>query len=267
MADVVPLAALGARFCDIALNFSDDMFDGVYHNKARHKPDRAAVLQRAAAVGCDSMLIIAGSLEDAYRCVALCAEFNGTSACRMATTIGFHPTRCLEARALDQDLESRLSAFVQQHSSAVAAIGEIGLDYDRLEFCPANVQLEYFELQLRVLTALLPDRPLLLHMRNSECFADFCRVLEQHMAHTETRRLSGVVHSFTGTRDEMERLVALGLSIGINGCSLRDAVFLQHVLPYIPAEHLLYETDAPYCDVRCSHGVHMCVSARVNVVV
>ena len=33
----------------------------------------------------------------------------------------------------------------------------------------------------------------------------------------------GLVHSFTGSLDEMRRLVALGLHVGVNGCSLKTA--------------------------------------------
>ncbi|KAF4705171.1 TatD DNase, partial [Perkinsus olseni] len=40
----------------------------------------------------------------------------------------------------------------------------------------------------------------------------------------------------------------------LNGCSLRATESLQDVVPFIPVDKLMFETDAPYCDVRQSHA-------------
>ena len=46
---------------------------------------------------------------------------------------------------------------------------------------------------------------------------DFERVIKRNRNKFKT----GVVHSFTGTAEEMKRLVKLNLYIGISGCSLK----------------------------------------------
>jgi TatD DNase family protein len=51
----------------------------------------------------------------------------------------------------------------------------------------------------------------------------------------------------------MQNLVDLGLYIGINGCSLRDSF---DVIPHIPEDRLLIETDSPYCDIKPTHPAY-----------
>jgi TatD DNase family protein len=58
----------------------------------------------------------------------------------------------------------------------------------------------------------------------------------------------GVVHCFTGTREELYDYLDLDMYIGITGwvCDERRGLHVQELLKDIPAERLLLETDAPY---------------------
>jgi TatD DNase family protein len=53
--------------------------------------------------------------------------------------------------------------------------------------------------------------------------------------------------------DEMKACVEMGLYIGINGCSLKTTENLE-VVKAIPADKLMLETDAPWCDIRPTHA-------------
>lgn len=130
------------------------------------------------------------------------------------------------------------------------AFGEIGLDYDRLFLCAKEPQLVGFEQQLSLASSLSPPLPLFLHSRAAA--ADFARLLKPRLPQLKKPK-AGLVHSFTGTVEEMRELVELGLDIGVNGCSLKTEENLA-VVKEIPLERLQIETDGPWCEIRPSHA-------------
>ena len=145
--------------------------------------------------------------------------------------------------ALDQ--LKRMAIEGRDNGHAVA-FGEIGLDYDRLFLCPKDTQLKYFEAQLELAVEL--QMPLFLHSR--ACSEDFERLLKPRLSRLPKR---GLVHSFTGTLEEMQRLVAMGFDIGINGCSLKTDENVA-VVREVPLTQLQIETDGPWCEMRASHA-------------
>ncbi len=60
--------------------------------------------------------------------------------------------------------------------------------------------------------------------------------------------IAGVVHCFSGTREELEHYLDRGLHIGITGIITMKSrgARLREMAPEIPADRLLVETDAPY---------------------
>jgi TatD DNase family protein len=56
------------------------------------------------------------------------------------------------------------------------------------------------------------------------------------------------VHCFTGSAEELAAYLELDLHIGITGwvCDERRGLHLRDLLPQIPLDRLMLETDAPY---------------------
>ncbi|PAF41984.1 TatD family hydrolase [Helicobacter sp. 11S03491-1] len=118
-------------------------------------------------------------------------------------------------------------------------IGECGLDYYRLPQTNQDIykalQKEVFISQIQL--ALKHDLPLIVHIR--EASKDAFEILNTY------KNLRGVLHCFNA--DE----ILLGLSdrfyYGIGGvCTFKNAKKIIEILPKIPKNRLLLETDAPY---------------------
>lgn len=175
--------------------------------------------------------------------------------------MGAHPTRCGEFLPDPEGYYNQLRSKIETNRGKVVAIGECGLDYDRLHFCDAETQRLYFEKQLSLAAEF--GLPLFLHMRNAA--ADFMSILERNR--DKMRQCGGgVVHSFTGTLEEAQSILAFGgLYIGLNGCSLKTADNAE-VVRQLPNDRIMLETDCPWCGIRPSHAGHKHVATRFPTV-
>ena len=248
------------KFVDIGANLLDERFtEGVYHGKSRHDPDWEQVLERAQTNGVTHIILTAGTLRESRRALELVRQLRQTNeTIYFGCTIGVHPTRCSQEFVdselpAEQVLDELVALAVDgQSDQSVVAVGEIGLDYDRLEFCSKEIQQEYLEKQLVKFQSqsLLQDLPLFLHNRNVQ--SDLLDVLKQD----PTKRTRGVVHSFDDTLELAQQFIDLGLYIGLNGCSLKTEDNLQ-VAKALPLDKILLETDCPYCEIKATHaGFH-----------
>ncbi|RCH91338.1 TatD DNase [Rhizopus azygosporus] len=233
------------RFIDIGANLTDPMFRGIYRGKQAHADDFLQVIHRAKQAGVQKLFITGTNLSESKEAIEY-IESNPKEEGFLYTTVGCHPTRSNEFEEHPggpDDYYNKLAELTQHKS--VIAIGECGLDYDRLFFCPKHVQKKYFERQFDL--AEKTRLPMFLHNRNTG--NDFFDLVKAN----RHRFTTGIVHSFTGSMEEMKKLVELDLYIGVNGCSLKTEENLQ-VVKEIPEDKLVIETDAPWCDIRPTHA-------------
>jgi TatD DNase family protein len=167
-------------------------------------------------------------------------------------TVGVHPCSSSQFDSpthLPADGEEYLQQLKElaMSSPQVGAFGEIGLDYDRLNYADKATQKKWFSRQLDI--AVDVGLPLFLHSRAAA--DDFAEILLQEERWGKLK--GGLVHSFTGTKEEMWQLVNAGLYIGINGCSLKTEENLE-VVKEVPLESLMLETDGPWCEIKRTHA-------------
>jgi TatD DNase family protein len=199
-------------------------------NFAAFAEDRAAVIERAKAVGVSTFINPGTSLADSRQIVHMAAEIP-----ELYAAIGVHPNDAagFEAHTLEQ-----LRELAQ--ASKVVAIGEIGLDYYWDE-APRPVQQAVFEQQLSLAKEL--GLPVIIHQRDSA--ADTMAVLRQWAAGGDHPGL--VLHSFSGDQAMAEEALDLGFYIGISGpVTFKNARGLPELVAGLPADRLLVETDAPF---------------------
>ncbi|KAI9371552.1 hypothetical protein BJX61DRAFT_511112 [Aspergillus egyptiacus] len=235
------------KYVDIGINLSDPVFQGNYHGKQVHDSDLDDIIQRARDVGCRKFMVTGSDLEESKRAIEIAQKYTGLC----YATVGVHPCQAKlfdsfpggPEKMLD---ELRSLALEAKEAGHAVAFGEIGLDYDRLFLSPKEPQLKYFEAQLDLAVEI--QLPLFLHSRAAS--EDFEKLLAPRLERLPKR---GLVHSFTGTLEEMNRIVALGLDVGVNGCSLKTEENLE-VVKAIPLDRLQIETDGPWCEIRPSHA-------------
>lgn len=197
-------------------------------------PDREAVVARAQAagvVGCILPAIDRSCWEALQETRSRFPQF-----CRYA--VGLHPT------SVDEHWQEELS-FAQHRleeglatADKAVAVGEIGLD--------AYWSQEFMAQQMEVLDAQLDwaarhNLPLIIHCREA-----FPRLLDLLRAH-KGQGLRGTLHAWSGSLESFEEALRLGdFYMGIGGVVTFKNAHLAKILPRVPLDRLLLETDAPY---------------------
>ena len=124
--------------------------------------------------------------------------------------------------------------------SKVVAIGECGLDYYRIKNQESKIKQEkVFVAQIELASEV--KKPLMIHCRSA--FSDLIGMLDSRFQILNSR--PGVVHFFSGTKDDAKKLIDLGFSFSFGGVITFTSDY-NEVVKYIPLERILLETDAPY---------------------
>ena len=146
--------------------------------------------------------------------------------------IGLHPT------SVKDDFRKELEIMEYWFNKRkFAGIGEIGIDlyWDKTFI---DEQIDAFRIQIK--WAKKAGIPIVIHLRES--FQEVIEVVEQE----KDNSLRGVFHSFGGTTEQAEQIIALGFKIGIGGIVTFKNSGLDKTIINIGPENLILETDSPY---------------------
>jgi TatD DNase family protein len=208
-----------------------------------YRHDRAGVVAAARTSGVERILVPGWDAGSSAAAVEVAAEFGIDAA------VGVHPHDAVVATDADWSSIERLAA-----GRHVVAIGETGLDFDRMHAPPA-AQLANLRRHLRL--ALATGKPAILHCRSAVGRRDAQDALISELrsagfggpsaGEVFGGRPPAVLHSFSGPVDYAGDALEMGLAIAFGGLVFRRGEEASaEVARLVPADRLLVETDSPY---------------------
>ena len=201
----------------------------VHLDNEKYLEDVDIVIEDAIKGGVERFVIPGADPKDLERAKMLSKKYN-----EVYYAVGMHP----------YDLKNYDEELIRQNvaDKKCVAIGECGLDYFRLPEDAAEKeaeikeQKEVFRAHIRLANEF--DMPLIVHVRDASHDARI--ILE------EEQSKGGVLHCYNAD-DELLPLANLNFYFGIGGVlTFKNARKLVNVLPKIPKEKLIIETDGPY---------------------
>jgi len=191
--------------------------------------DRDDVLERARAAGVRTILcpIDIASARSRTLVLEMSARDSGIRA-----AAGLHPH---EAKSWTEEMAAAISDLAR--SGAIAAIGEIGLDY-HYNLSSPEVQRAVFRRQLDLAGTL--GLPVLIHSR--EAGADIRDAID-----AERFERGGILHCFTEDAAFAAAMIERGFWVSFSGIvTFPKAGILRQTVRTIPPGRLLVETDSPF---------------------
>lgn len=208
------------------LNYWVDTHAHIYADE--FDPDRAEMMQRAAEKTIGKIFMpnidhtsIDGMLDLEHKYPSVCYPM-----------MGLHP--CYVKKDFEKELYLVESWLNKRKFSAV---GEMGTDlyWDKTFW---DQQVEAFTIQVGF--AKKYNLPIVVHCRES--IDETIALIEK----LQDGKLNGVFHCFTGSKEQAEKLLKLGFYLGIGGVATFKKGGMENVIPHIPMDRIVLETDSPY---------------------
>ncbi|WP_341655854.1 TatD family hydrolase [Blattabacterium cuenoti] len=146
--------------------------------------------------------------------------------------IGLHPNK-VNPYSLEKELKN-IKTWLYKHS--FISIGEIGMDLLEKRF----ISEQKYAFQTQIQWAKQKKLPIVIHCRKA--FDPVFHILSKE----KNSFLKGVFHCFSGTLEQSQKIIDLGIKLGIGGMITFKNNHISQFLHKISLNHLVLETDSPY---------------------
>lgn len=203
---------------------------------AKNNLDINKILKNAYKKNIKLFLSISTSIQDFYH------MFKHTKKKKnIFLSCGLHPNNIHSLH----DIE-RIESIIYKYKKIIA-IGETGIDLYKSTI-KKKKQIELFNNHIYI--SKKTQKPLIIHNRLAD--SEILNIL-----HTKKNQIdaSGIIHSFTGTKDIAKKFLDMGLYISFSGIvTFKKSNNLRNILKYIPLDRMLIETDSPYLSPEPCRG-------------
>ncbi len=190
--------------------------------------DRKEVVKRALENNVRYMLFPNIDSFSAEPMMNLCEQFPENCFPMM----GLHPTSVKENYKDELNIVEKML-----NEKKFYGIGETGID---LYWDKTFIEEQKLSFSRQVELAKEYDLPVVIHSRDS--FDVIYEILLKHKGNMP----SGVFHCFTGNYEQAQKIIDLGLFLGIGGVLTFKNSGLDKVISGIDLKHIIIETDSPY---------------------
>ena len=211
--------------------FQEQFFDiGANLTHKSFQEDMENVLQESQQNGVKRLSVTGSCLEDSI----LALEISNRFPDMCVSTAGIHPHN---AKEFSRELFTEIKDLLIEDK--VKCVGETGLDFNRNYSSPEDQQRSF---EAHIELAIDISKPLFLHERDAH--EKFIEIINPYL----NEMPKSVVHCFTGQKEALLKYIDMNFYIGITGwlCDERRGKHLEELIPLIPLEKLLIETDSPY---------------------
>ena len=211
--------------------FQEQFFDiGANLTHKSFQEDMENVLQESYQNGVKRLSVTGSCLEDSIRALEISNRFPDMC----VSTAGIHPHN---AKEFSRELFTEIKDLLIEDK--VKCVGETGLDFNRNYSSPEDQQRSF---EAHIELAIDISKPLFLHERDAH--EKFIEIINPYL----NEMPKSVVHCFTGQKEALLKYIDMNFYIGITGwlCDERRGKHLEELIPLIPLEKLLIETDSPY---------------------
>jgi TatD DNase family protein len=195
---------------------------------AEFDADREICIQRALDAGVSHFMMPNCESSTILKMLSLCEKHPE----KFFPMIGLHPC------SVKEDYETELAcmaSWLKKHK--FYAIGEIGMD---LHWDTTYKKEQEIAFKRQIDWSIDYKLPIVIHARNS--FEEIFDILSDYKANS----ISGIFHCFSGNLPQAQKIIEMGLSLGIGGVVTFKNAGLDKVIRALDLEHLVLETDAPY---------------------